>query len=613
MAMAIESDTGQQDHRTENRADRQARQAGVDDEQVLFEAGTHGYDCFRIPATVRTNEGTLLAFAEARVNSCADDGDIDLVMRRSTDGGASWEPIEVLIEGNGDTRGNPSPVVDAETGRISLLSTYNPGDDMNHRLPYLQHSEDDGQTWSDPVEITDQVSKPEWEYWYGTGPVHGIQLENGEHAGRLVVPAYYNEGAEAPGGVVLIYSDDGGLSWQRGAIDEREGSLIPGENTVVELDDGRILTLARESGTNPEPGNRATAISSDGGESFEAPFETEPQLSMPTVQAASLAVGDRLLVSSPAHPAAREVMSVRASDDQGETWQSWEEGKVVWWGPAGYSDLVPIDDQMTGLLYEAGENWAYETIRWRRFDQAYLDSPNGDPPGIPDPPEPGPTTEDHSEHGNTAYVRDGAELGPDGRFGNALDLDGTEGHVRVPYDEAIDLGSEDFTVSTWIRYSADTGNHPIFWAYRVGDNTTPQLWLRAEPESDRIRGLLGSDLDWGLSVMSEGAYNDGEWHHVALRRAGGDFELWVDGAQAASTELSGGPHGSVTAGHEFGVHGFDIGQRVDGAQRFAGSLDEVRVYGRALSDDELGSLATDDPELTEGLLLHLPLEQVTPE
>ncbi|HEY6739824.1 MAG TPA: sialidase family protein, partial [Actinopolymorphaceae bacterium] len=259
------------------------------DEQVLYEAGTSGYSCFRIPAIVRTTKGTLLAFAEGRVNDCSDTGDIDLVLRRSTDGGRTWGPIQVVIEGNGDTRGNPSPVVDEESGRIALLSTRNPGADQHIREPFLQYSEDDGVTWTEPENITDDISKPEWLWWYGTGPVHGIQLKRGPHAGRLVVPSYFGEGPGEPAGVVLVYSDDGGLTWQRGAIDRHEGTTLhPGENTIVELVDGRIYDSAREGGSTPEPGHRAYAISSDGAASFEAPFVTEHQLQMPTVQAAML-------------------------------------------------------------------------------------------------------------------------------------------------------------------------------------------------------------------------------------------------------------------------------------------------------------------------------------
>ncbi|WP_202805986.1 sialidase family protein [Actinopolymorpha alba] len=382
------------------------------DEQVLFQAGTQGYNCFRIPAIVRAKDGTLLAFAEGRVSSCSDTGDIDLVLKRSSDGGRTWGPPQVLIEGNGDTRGNPAPVVDRESGRVALLSTYNPGGNQHIRRPFLQYSEDNGATWTKPRDVTEDISRPEWEWWYGTGPVHGIQLERGPHAGRLVVPSYFNEGDGSQGGVVLVHSDDGGLTWQRGAIDRRSSqTMIPGENAIVELVDGRIYDSAREGGVDPEPGNRASAVSGDGGETWDAPFVTDPSIVMPTVQGSLLRLrsvdgGDdhnRILFAAPAHPAAREVMTVRSSYDEAASWDTWEQGKVIHWGPSAYSDMVEVVDGVVGLMYEAGGFSPYESIRFAQFNEAFLAAPNGDPPGIPPPSASGPTTPDLAGRDNPAY------------------------------------------------------------------------------------------------------------------------------------------------------------------------------------------------------------------
>jgi sialidase-1 len=291
---------------------------------------------------------------------------------------------------------------------------------------------------------------------------------------------------------------------------------------------------------------------------------------------------NRILFSAPAHPAAREVMTVRSSYDEARSFGTWQQGKVFWWGPAAYSDLVRLDGDQAGLLYEAGVANPYESIRWARFNEAYLATPNGTPPGIPGPPAPGPLTPDSGPAHNPAYVRGGAIVAP-GRFGTGLALDGVDDYVEVPYDRSIDLGAGDFTMMTWIRYTATTGSHAILWAYRTGSGSTPQVWLRAEPDSHRIRALLSVDR-FNVTVQSASAYNDGEWHHVVLQRAGGKLRLVIDGAEVASTNA---PAGSVTAGKEFGVQGIHLGQRVDGANRFDGTLDEVRIYRRALSDAEL--------------------------
>ncbi|MGN9912358.1 exo-alpha-sialidase [Phytohabitans sp. LJ34] len=577
------------------------------DEQVLYRQGDSGYSCFRIPAVVRANDGTVLAFAEGRVADCGDDGDIDLVLRRSTDGGRTWGPLQVVSEGNGSTHGNPVPIVDRRTGRVVVVTTHNgpaPCPDGCDRDPYVQVSDDVGATWSAPRELT-EAKRPEWNHWYATGPMHGIQLTRGPHAGRLVVGASF-ESWDRVGphvyGTHLLYSDDGGETWHIGAETSRDdGRVIAQEVTVVELRDGRIYALARERGT--DPGSRAYATSSDGGETLDRPFRTLPALEMPDVQGSLLRFDSgRILFSAPAHPAAREVASIRSSYDEGRTWETWRQGKVFSWGPTAYSDMVRLDGDEAALMYESGTSTPYESIRWTRFDEAYLDTPNGTPPGIPGPPAPAPTTPDVSPARNDAYLRGGAAGVEDGRFGGGLALDGVDDRVEVPFDRSIDLGGGDFTLTAWIRYAEPTKQGAILWAYRMGSGTTPQIWLRAEPASKRIRALMVVDR-FTVSVASTSAYNDGAWHHVALRRADGRLALLVDGTEVASTTA---PPGSVTAGKEFGVQGIHIGQRVDGADRFRGTVDEVRVYRRGLTDTELRLVRDWNAPLGGRLGLRLP-------
>ncbi len=587
------------------------------DDQVLYQRGDFGYACFRIPAVVRATDGTLLAFAEGRVADCGDDGDIDLVLRRSNDGGRTWGPLQVVSEGNGETHGNSVPIVDRRTGRIVVVSTHNgpaPCPNGCDRDPYVQVSDDHGATWSAPRELID-AKRPEWNFWYATGPMHGIQLERGPHAGRLVVGASF-ESYDGVGdhvyGTHLLYSDDSGETWHIGAeAAVSDGSVIAQEVTVVELTDGRIYALARERGT--DPGHRAFATSSDGGQTWDRPFRTIPDLEMPDVQASTLRFsatdtgdsGNRILLSAPAHPVAREIMAIRSSYDEARSWDTWDEGKVFWWGPTAYSDMVRLDGDEAALMYEAGAASPYESIRWARFNEAYLATPNGTPPAIPGPPAPGPTTPDTSPYGNEAYVRGGAQVGP-GRFGDGLEFDGVDDRVEVPFDESIDLGADDFTFATWLRYSDTGGSHAIMWAYRVGSGTTPQLWLRAEPASNRIRALIMVDR-FNITVSSPSAYNDGQWHHVVLQRADGRLVLRVDGVEVGSAAV---PPGSVTAGKEFGVQGIHLGQRLDGVNRFHGSMDEVRLYRRALSPAELDLMRESNLPIGGLLGLELPLETV---
>ncbi|NED98889.1 neuraminidase [Phytoactinopolyspora halotolerans] len=593
-------------------------------EQTLFERGTHGYTCFRIPAIVEAADGALLAFAEGRVDDCGDHGDIDLVMRRSDDGGETWGPIEIVLDGAGDTRGNPAPVVDHETGRVVLLSTWNANGDTTDRRPFVTYSDDHGATWSQPQDITPDVKLDHWEF-YATGPVHAIQLERGDHAGRLVAGANHTWGSDRPEGFArgahLIYSDDGGLSWELGAVDSiGDNTVNPQEVSVVELTDGTVYAAARDQyGT--DHGNRAFATSSDGGETFDARFATIPDLSAPIVQGATLRQRatdagdehDRILFSAPAHPASREAMSIRSSYDEGQTWEHWNDGKIIHWGPAAYSDLVSLPDHEIGLLYEAGEGTSpYDEIRFARFDEAYLATGNDDPPGFPEPPEPGPTTPDltRTSTPHTAYVRGDAGLtdGATPRHGQALALDGEDDHIQIPFTDALDLGGGDFSVGTWFRYGDSDASQVLIWAYGIG-SSKPSFWIRAEPGNNRIRALMTTE-NGSASVASPQAYDDGAWHHAALRRADGELSLWIDGERVASATA---PEGSVTIGREFGIDGLYVGRRMDGVQHLEGAVDDVRVYRHGLSDREMQLLATTNAPLPRDLVLRLPLDQIDPE
>jgi sialidase-1 len=561
-------------------------------EQVLFAQHTDGYFCFRIPAIVKAVDGTLLAFAEGRVDSCGDAGDIDLVLKRSTDGGRTWGPLQVVLPGDGDSRDNAVPVVDRRTGRITLMTSYNPGDDQTKRREFVQYSDDDGATWSVARDLTDDVTKPAWNSWYATGPGHGIQLSSGPHKGRLVIGASH-EGdggalAGGPQGGHLLYSDDGGTTWKIGADDTRTtNDITPQELSITELGNGRIYANARDN-TGTDPGNRDMTTSSDGGETFDRPFTPMPKVSAPKSQGAVLKVGGKVLLSDEDHPVSREVMAVRSSSDDGRTFQ--KVGKVIHWGPAAYSDLVDLGGGEIGLTYEAGDAGPYEGIRFARFNEAYLRTPNGTPPGLPKPPEPGPTTPDLSGRHNDGYVRGGMT--------SPSEFDGVDDYVQVPWNESLDLGAGDFTWSARIRYSDTAGTHSILWAYRVGSGA-PQVWLRAEPANKRLIAIMGTG-NGTPTVTTTQAYNDGQWHDVVLRRADGRLTLSVDGQQASSVA---DPGGSVTEGKQFTIDGIDVGQRLDGVQRFHGSIADVRIYSRAVPDDELATAR-------RGLRLWLPLERI---
>ncbi|MEU0897803.1 sialidase family protein [Streptomyces massasporeus] len=580
------------------------------DQQVLFKASQDpGYACFRIPAIVGTTGGTLLAFAEGRVLNCGDAADIDIVVKRSTDGGRTWGPLQVVTEGAGDTHGNPAPIVDRRTGRILLAETYNTGrtDAGNctvpcDRTPHLQYSDDDGRTWSKPRDLSDEILPEHWNSWYATGPVHGIQLTRGKHAGRLVFGVNtetWNGSRVSANHAALVVSDDGGDSWRVGATDSwpigQDGVFRqkPSEVTLTERADGALLVSGREQ-DGTDLGHRSQTVSTDGGDRFATPFRDLPDLYTPQVQGATLRLGNRMLLSAPADPDRRRTMMVRSSYDGGRTWESVDRGTVVTTDWSGYSDMTLVDGTTVGLLYEGGAVDARDEIRFARFTEDWLKPRRGADP----------KTRDAAAGAKPAAVLGGAGRTA-GLRGGALSFDGTDDAVRLPYRSRLPLGEGDFTASLHFRYTATTGEQPFLWMGGIG-TTQPQIWLRGEPASNRVRGLIttrsGATTVRSASVSTDGAHNDGRWHHLALRRGGGQLTLFLDGEAIATADVP----GSVSRNSPFGVH---IGQRMDSRAFLTGAIDDVRVWNRALSDKELASGASG--AASRGTVLWLPMDQVS--
>ncbi|KUN31730.1 laminin G [Streptomyces corchorusii] len=579
------------------------------EQQVLFKAAQDpGYACFRIPAVVRTADGALLAFAEGRVLNCGDAADIDIVLKRSTDGGRTWGPLQVVNEGAGDTHGNPAPVVDRVTGRVWLAQTYNTGRTDSagcsvpcDRTPHLQYSDDGGRTWSPPRDLSPEILPADWNSWYATGPVHGIQLTRGRHAGRLVfgVNTETWDGSRVTANhAALIVSDDHGGHWRIGATDTwpvaADGTFRqkPSELTLAERGDGSVLVSGREQ-DGTDLGHRTQAVSRDGGGSFTAPFRDLPDLYTPQVQGSLLQLGDRLLLACPGDPDRRRTMMIRSSYDGGRTWDGVDRGTVVTTDWSGYSDLVRVDSGTIGLLYEGGAVDARDEIRFARFTEDWPAPRRG----------PDPVTADLAPRARPAAVLGGPEA-TEGVSGGALEFDGTDDAVRLPYRTGLPLGTKDFSVSLWFRYTAAAGEQPLLWMGGIG-TSQPQVWLRGEPANNRVRGLItvrnGATPPQTASVSTGTAYNDGRWHHAVLRRGGGLLSLSVDGALSSAADVP----GSVSRNSPFGVH---LGQRMDSRAFFTGALDEVRVWDRALTDAELA-----DPQVLrspQDTVLWLPLNRV---
>jgi len=267
------------------------------EETELFVSGADGYHTYRIPSVLVTKEGTILAFCEGRKNSVSDRGDIDLVLKRSTDGGQTWSGMQIIVDDGDHTMGNPCPVVDESDGTIWLSLC------RDNKCVFLMNSTDDGRTWSRRAEITKEVMDPGWS-WIGTGPGHGIQLRKG----RLVIPCWAGRGAKFCGQVQMsfvIYSDDGAKTWKRASALDHDTT---DECEVVELVDGSLcMNMRSRQGKN----QRANSFSRDSGQTW-SPVQFDACLPDPGCQGSIIRFTstplfhrNRVLLCSLSTPAAR--------------------------------------------------------------------------------------------------------------------------------------------------------------------------------------------------------------------------------------------------------------------------------------------------------------------
>lgn len=344
-------------------AHRLPRQAAV------FVSGEEGYNTYRIPAMVVTTKGTVLAFCEGRKLSSSDTGDIDLLLKRSTDGGRTFSRQQVVWDDGENVCGNPCPVVDRQTGVIWLLLTHNLGTDpepkiiartsQGTRTVWVSRSTDDGLTWSKPEEITVATKKPDWT-WYATGPGAGIQLRSG----RLLIPCDHIEADTKAHFSHVIYSDDHGATWKLG------GRAGPDTNEceAVELADGSVMLNMRNYDRRQNA--RAVATSRDGGLTWGA-VHHDPVLVEPICQASIRRLdAGRIVFSNPAEAKARKEMTLRISRDEGRTWPV---AKVLWPGAAAYSCLAVREDGKILCLYERGVKRAYDTITLAEVSAEWLE------------------------------------------------------------------------------------------------------------------------------------------------------------------------------------------------------------------------------------------------
>ena len=330
--------------------------------KTLFTSRTEGVHTFRIPAMVTTNEGTLIAATDARVDNGADlgwTGNIDIVYKRSTDHGIIWSDMITAadfpgVEGASDC----SMIFDSETNEIVMF--YNYADETDEfQWPYMIKSDDDGLSWAPFVNLKDEIYDPNWGWAFVTSG-RGTQKADGGLRHVINVMEGNTPGA------LIFGSDDHGATWY--SI-KNPVSPLANESKLVQLDDGSLMINCRQENNT----KRMIGKTDDDGNTWDdIHYDNtliEPKCNASFIRYTSVLDGfakSRLLFSNPASSSSRVNMKVRLSYDEGETWT---DGKVLNPGSSAYSSLSILDDYTIGLLYEANN---YKEIRFARFSLDWL-------------------------------------------------------------------------------------------------------------------------------------------------------------------------------------------------------------------------------------------------
>lgn len=354
---------------------------------VVYQGQEGKYAVVRTPQLLVTRAGTLLAFAQGR-SGAHDRSDNDIILKRSTDQGRTWSPFQVLADHGRDSLNSICAIQVRETGRLLVVGCWLPDGYEFHEFQYLSpalqeyqrkagreklpairtgydgpdvarvyvlESDDDGVTWSAMKEITRETKRPS-DILAVPGPGIAIQLHEGPHTGRIVVPCWgrwLNRDANPPAYEArpyAVFSDDRGDNWQRGELappgdepSEQQGNEVQ----VVELPGGVLLLNARSSG-------RAVATSRDGG-AIWSPLQAEEAIPTTPTAAGFLRFSgltkssrSRLLFSNPQEPGRKRGV-ISLSYDDGKTWPV---QKVLREGTFKYSSLARLPDGRIGCIFD---------------------------------------------------------------------------------------------------------------------------------------------------------------------------------------------------------------------------------------------------------------------
>jgi hypothetical protein len=545
-----------------------------------FYQGMNSYHTFRIPAMVQTTNGTLLAFCEGRKNSGSDTGNIDLVLRRSFDSGNTWQSLQVVWSDGTNTCGNPVPVVDSSNGRIWLFMTHNNGSDtleeindgtsIEVRTIWSCYSDDNGTTWSTPVNRFNEVQDADTR-WDSTGPGNGIQLSYGTKAGRLIIPAIGR----------IIYSDNHGTTWTQGG-----GSTGGSESSVAELNYGTLMRNDRATSSYRSYLRRLVYYSYNYGASWSSPIIRD-DLVDPICQGSMISyvptgLSDRLILFSNPAATTRIKMTVKMSQSNGGTFET---QKLIYGDSSAYSCLAKMSGDNIGLLYENGDGSPYHRIGFARFTTGWLKDRSiflwdfEDYTAGSTIPASAGAVEDVRGYGfnGTPTAPMTTVAGSDEYSnGTAAHFDGSGQGIKITDSDSHDVldfnSEEDFIIRVVFRTSAHTTGGSTgagsLVAKDVGSNSQ-SWWLRVQ--DGKVRFLVDNSTQT-TSVVSGQYVSDNKWHEVLAVNKGSSstLELYLDGSLAGQATTAGGSYAND--------NDVSIGVFNSGACSFIGDIDLVQMY-----------------------------------
>ncbi len=572
--------------------------------------GRSKYTNYRIPGIVVTKEDTVIVYFEARMTS-SDWADMDILAMRSEDGGKSFGAPIIIAEGatTGKTMNNPVMIV-GNDGTLHIIycveygvctkcnqgatsaCTHGPG-------VYHSMSTDDGKTWSQPTNISNDTYSADVEHYViATGPGHGIALSDG----TLIVTVWLVEPQNATGGltghhngsVSTLYSKDNGKSWQIGDIvpnDSTDGSAVkdPNETMPVETSDGGVMLNIRSGGG----GYRALAWSPNGYSDWTT-MEYDYDLIDPTCMG-SVAKYDiegdpyTILLINCESQSGRNNLVLKASNDDGK---SWEHRMVIDPGAAGYSDIAVDSNGTIYVLYEVNAGVTCNLARLD-YDTFIKKSEQQKPKVIPKNSMilhlDGESFADASGFQPDAVANDVGLTADASDFGGCYEFNGNSGdtsYIDIRPTAGLRANLEDFTYSVRFKLDSTEGassnQQILFWYGGVGAGL-PQVWCRTRG-TDLQCNIASGGVETTLTAAN--VIKPDVWHHAVVVREGTEHYLYLDGSLLAAAS-------SAKVHNIEGEEVFTVGASRSASNRnrvVDGFIDEVMYFNFALTNEDVVTL-----------------------